>query len=140
MHWAPRAALGTLEMPLFRVGTARCFRYSCWRESDRMPSSSLNVLSLFFFFLVMMCNFRSAGRKWLVKCLFVFGLTKVERAQVGEDVRVFRRAKHSCVLALQDVISEPEVRSGRTPTPCIALVNGTAVRFLNYCCACPPFI
>lgn len=50
-----------------------------------------------------------AGRKCLVKCLFVFGLTKAERAQVGDDVRTFRRAKHPALLALQDVISEPEV-------------------------------
>ncbi|CBJ49160.1 conserved unknown protein [Ectocarpus siliculosus] len=50
------------------------------------------------------------GRKCLVKCLFVFGLTKAERAQVGEDVRTFRRAKHPAVLALQDVIAEPEER------------------------------
>lgn len=47
-----------------------------------------------------------------MKCLFVFGLTKAERAQVGEDVRTFRRVKHPALLALQDVISEPEV--GRT--------------------------
>ncbi len=44
-----------------------------------------------------------------MKCLFVFGLTKAERAQIGEDVRTFRRAKHPALLALQDVISEPEV-------------------------------
>lgn len=44
-----------------------------------------------------------------MKCLFVFGLTKAERAQVGDDVRTFRRAKHPALLALQDVISEPEV-------------------------------
>lgn len=49
------------------------------------------------------------AKKALVKCLFIFGLTRAERAQVGEDVRTFRRAKHSCILALQDIISEPEV-------------------------------
>lgn len=51
----------------------------------------------------------SPSKKALVKCLFIFGLTKTERAQVGEEIRTFRRAKHSCILALQDVISEPEV-------------------------------
>ncbi|CAM9786857.1 unnamed protein product [Hapterophycus canaliculatus] len=50
------------------------------------------------------------GRKCLVECLFVFGLTKAERAQVGDDVRTFRKAKHPALLALQDVIAEPEDR------------------------------
>lgn len=49
------------------------------------------------------------SKKALVKCLFIFGLTSEERAQVGEDIRTFRKAKHSCILALQDVIMEPEV-------------------------------
>ena len=44
-----------------------------------------------------------------MKCLFVFGLTKAERAQVNDDVRTFRRAKHPALLELQDVIAEPEV-------------------------------
>lgn len=92
-----------------------------------MPSSNFNVLSLSSFCGLMCNTLRSAGRKCLVKCLFVFGLTKVERAEVSADVRTFRRAKHSCILALQDVISEPEVRNGPTPPPCIELVTCTAV-------------
>lgn len=52
----------------------------------------------------------SSGKRALVKCLFIFGLTKQERGQVGDDVRRFKKVKHSCILALQDVISEPEVR------------------------------
>lgn len=55
----------------------------------------------------------SPAKKALVKCLFVFGLTKAERAQVSDDLRIFRKAKHSCILALQDVISEPEVRTSK---------------------------
>lgn len=51
----------------------------------------------------------SPTKKALVKCLFIFGLTKAERAQVGDEIRTFRRSRHSCLLALQDVISEPEV-------------------------------
>ncbi|CAM9228993.1 unnamed protein product [Sphacelaria rigidula] len=50
------------------------------------------------------------SKKALVKCLFIFGLTNEERAQVGEDIRTFRKAKHPCILALQDVIMEPEDR------------------------------
>lgn len=53
----------------------------------------------------------SPAKRALVKCLFVFGLTKSERAKVNDDVRTFRKARHSCILALQDVIFEPEVRA-----------------------------
>lgn len=49
------------------------------------------------------------SKKALVKCLFIFGLTSEERALVGDDIRTFRKAKHPCILALQDVIMEPEV-------------------------------
>lgn len=65
----------------------------------------------------------SPSKRALVKCLFIFGLTKTERAQVGDDVRTFRKAKHSCILALQDVISEPEVSSNRPMRPPATVVD-----------------
>lgn len=58
----------------------------------------------------------SPAKNALVKCLFIFGLSKAERALVADDVRTFRKAKHSCILALQDVISEAEVRQSRADT------------------------
>lgn len=36
-------------------------------------------------------------------------MSKTERAQVSGDIRIFRKAKHPCILELQDVIAEPEV-------------------------------
>lgn len=36
-------------------------------------------------------------------------MSKTERAQVSGDIRTFRKAKHPCILELQDVVAEPEV-------------------------------
>lgn len=122
--WANAVSLSKKAYDTTTHFSATLLRTRCTAVESSNPVSlkmvpsfaSLSVCVLFARSLVHVVRCVVEGRKCLVKCLFVFGLTKAERAQVGDDVRTFRRAKHPALLALQDVVSEPEVSQQQNGT------------------------